>query len=129
MKILYQKKVIEHILQENPIVFITNSQKENFILNKQIKNKKFKNLVLQQYNKNLFNGIVYFLYGHNILKEILDLKILVSGVFYQNKNFKCIISFKKFLILNIYYNSIKIKPLLNILEGNLFWFILKISKK
>lgn len=128
MKILYQKKVIEHILKENPIVFIVNSQKDIFVNNKNIKNKKFKNIVLQQYNKNIFNGIVYFVYGTNILKEILNLKISVSGVFFKNSDFMFIISFKKFLLLNIYYNNnLKFKSLINILEGNLFWFILKLN--
>lgn len=128
MKILYQKKVIEHILKENPIVFIVNSQKDIFANNKNIKNKKFKNVVLQQYNKNIFNGIVYFVYGTNILKEILNLKVSVSGVFLKNSDFMFIISFKKFLLLNIYHNNnLKFKSLINILEGNLFWFILKLN--
>ena len=106
MKILYQKTYIKKILQENPIILITNSEKSLFLKNIKFKYKKFNNVVLRELNFNVFNGIIYLLFNFTDLVEVSKLKLNISGILLSSFNSIYIISIKKFLKLIIYQNTI-----------------------
>lgn len=121
MKILYQRKYIEFIIQENPLVFISNCEKSILDNLEDIKFKRFKNLILQNYNKNIFNGITYLIYGKNIYNIIKKSKINISGIFLLNKYNKIyIISFNKLKNIMLYNNIFKYKCFFDVLNGNFF---------
>ena len=88
--------------------------------------QKFNNILLQELNSNIFNGIVYLLYNLQDFKLINDLRLNISGIILNKRNNIYIISFNKYLKLFKYINIFKIyNPLINILHGNLYWLILK----
>ena len=121
MKHLYQKKNIELIIQENPLVFIT-SCKKNILENiKDVGFKKFKNLILHKYNINIFNCVSFLIFGNNtILNIIKEQKINILGFFLYKNGLIYILSFRKFKIINIYKNLSKYKPLFEILNGKFY---------
>lgn len=122
MKILYQRTYIRRILQENPIILITNSEKSLFLKNTKFKYKKFNNVVLHELNFNVFNGIVYLLFNFNDLVEVSKLKLNIPGIVLNSFNSTYIISFKKFLKLMIYQNTIlPLNSIFYILNGNILW--------
>jgi len=126
MKILYQRTYIRRILQENPIILITNSEKSLFLKNTKFKYKKFNNVVLHELNFNVFNGIVYLLFNFNDLVEVSKLKLNIPGIVLNSFNSTYIISFKKFLKLMIYQNTIlPLNSIFYILNGNILWLSLK----
>jgi hypothetical protein len=120
MKILYQRTYIRRILQENPIILITNSEKSLFLKNTKFKYKKFNNVVLHELNFNVFNGIVYLLFNFTDLVEVSKLKLNIPGIVLNSFNSTYIISFKKFLKLMIYQNTIlPLNSIFYILNGNI----------
>jgi len=129
MKNLYLRNVIKLIFEHNPVVFIITNTEKNLIVSgniNDIKIKKFKNILLQEYNKNIFNGVTYLVYGKAIHQTILDLKLNISGVFITTPRKQTyIFSFNKYNKLLKYSHSLLILPLLDILEGNIFWFLSK----
>jgi hypothetical protein len=126
MKILYQRTYIRRILQENPIILITNSEKSLFLKNTKFKYKKFNNVVLHELNFNVFNGIVYLLFNFTDLVEVSKLKLNIPGIVLNSFNSTYIISFKKFLKLMIYQNTIlPLNSIFYILNGNILWLSAK----
>jgi hypothetical protein len=129
MKITYKKKKLIMLLKEYPLMYIYCPEKNNstFLLENNIKSIKFKNTLLKSYNKNLFNGVVLLIYGRDIKKNINELKNIL-GLFCLNENkLNYFISFNKYLNILIYFKTnLCFNPLLNILMGPLFWFLLKI---
>jgi hypothetical protein len=126
MKILYQRTYIRRILQENPIILITNSEKSLFLKNTKFKYKKFNNVVLHELNFNVFNGIVYLLFNFTDLVEVSKLKLNIPGIVLNSFNSTYIISFKKFIKLMIYQNSIlPLNSIFYILNGNTLWLSAK----
>jgi hypothetical protein len=126
MKILYQRTYIRRILQENPIILITNSEKSLFLKNTKFKYKKFNNVVLHELNFNVFNGIVYLLFNFTDLVEVSKLKLNIPGIVLNSFNSTYIISFKKFIKLMIYQNTIlPLNSIFYILNGNILWLSAK----
>lgn len=131
MKIQYNKKKLISLLEENSLIFIfcSNHLNINFFNINNIKNFKFKNILLKCYNKTLFNGVILLLYGNSLNKHLNDLKNII-GIFYLNsKKNLCLFTFKKYLTIIKYLNLIyKYKSFLNIINGPLFWFLIKFKK-
>lgn len=129
MKILYKKKKLITLLKEYPLIYINCSEKtnSNFLIKNSIKNIKFKNSLLKNYNKDLFNGTILLIYGDNVQKHLKELNTII-GIFCLNKkNTNYIITFNKYLnILKYLKKDLEYTNLLNILQGPLFWFLLKL---
>lgn len=129
MKNLYNKKKLLYLLEEYPIIYIyclDNNSNEKKLIKNNIKHIKIKNSLLKTYNKNLFNGNVLLIYGKNIENKINELKNIVGIFCRNNKNQNYFITLNKFLKILIYYQkSVNYSSILNILNGSIFWFLLK----
>jgi hypothetical protein len=128
MKVLYKTKKLEILLKEYPLVYIYCSEKinNNIIIKNDIKNIKFKNSLLKKYNKDLFNGTILLLYGDNVHYHLKELNNII-GIFFKSKKENYFITFKKFLHILVYFQKyLKCTNILNVLEGPLFWFLLKL---
>lgn len=129
MKSLYKKKKLITLLKEYPLVYIYCSEKinSNILIKNNIKNIKFKNSLLKGYNKDLFNGNILLIYGVNVQKNLKELKNIIGIFCLNNKKISYIITFNKFLNILIYLKKdLKYINLLNLFEGPLFWFLLKL---